>query len=127
MKKIKKLATLLAAFAPLLFCGCTDEATTIVIDEAMLVGKWQEENNSQVIWRYDSSHTGETWDESEDVQEGEGTRFNWSTNNDMLQIDLYGEMGQHAYYDYTITKQTDSLFVWKDLYGNKQTFIKKTS
>ena len=127
MKIRKVIAALLIACVPLLFVGCTEKVEPLDIDEALLVGKWQEETNSQVIWRYDSDHTGETWDESEDVHEGEGTKFNWSTNKDMLQIDLYGEMGQHAYYDYTITKQTDTLFVWKDLYGNKQTFIKKVS
>ena len=90
----------------------------------MLVGKWQNEANLQEYWRYDEDHKGETWDESEDVQEGEGTKFNWAVDGDMLQIDLYGEMGQHAYYDYTVVVQTSSRLEVKDIYGNKLSFVK---
>ena len=110
---------------PLLFVGCIPEVEPLTVDETLLVGTWQKESNTQEYWRYDAEHTGETWDESEDVHEGEGTKFNWSTEEDQLRLDLYGEMGQHVYYDYTVVTQTASRLEWKDVYGNKQVFLKK--
>ena len=125
--KRKTLAVLLLAFVPLLFVGCVPEVKPVEVNDSLLVGKWQKESNPQEYWRYDAEYTGETWDESEDVQEGEGTKFNWSTEEDQLRLDLYGEMGQHVYYDYTVITQTASRLEWKDVYGNKQTFVKKSS
>lgn len=99
-------------------------AVKLTVDETMLVGKWSAQDNPQEFWRYDKDHTGETWDQSEDVQEGEGTHYNWSVTEDQLQIDLYGEMGQHVYKDYTVTYQTRDSLVWKDLYGNSRSFTR---
>lgn len=121
--KVVLFLVLFAAFA--FFSGCTDELKTEPINEELLIGRWVEDTNSQLFWRYDRGYTGETWDESEDVHEGEGTKFNWSVDRNLLQIDLYGEMGQHAYYDYTVTYLADTLMRWKDLYGNTKTFIKQ--
>lgn len=111
--------------------SCLPEEITINIDEQLLLGTWYATDNTQEYWRFDgfdandSTYKGETWDEADDVQEGEGTKFNWEVKNNQLQIDLYGEMGQHAYYDYTFTAQSATSFTWKDLYGNSRTFLKK--
>ena len=99
-------------------------AVKLTVDEIMLVGKWSAQDNPQEFWRYDKDHTGETWDLSEDVQEGEGIHYNWSVTGDQLQIDNYGEMGQHVYKDYTVTYQTRDSLVWKDLYGNSRSFTR---
>ncbi len=107
------------------FSACEKVPTVkLTVDETMLVGKWSAQDNPQEFWRFDSDHAGETWDQSEDVQEGEGTRYNWSVTEDQLQIDLYGEMGQHVYKDYTVTYQTRDSLVWKDLYGNSRSFTR---
>lgn len=108
-----------------LLTGCKPEVISITVDEAKLVGIWYTMDNTQEYWRFDSEHKGETWDESEDVQEGEGTKFNWEVKDNQLRMDFYGEMGQHVYYDYTITVQNDSTFTWRDLYGQTRTFMKK--
>ena len=108
-----------------LLTGCKPEVISITVDEAKLVGIWYAMDNTQEYWRFDSEHKGETWDESEDVQEGEGTKFNWEVKDNQLRMDFYGEMGQHVYYDYTFTVQNDSTFTWRDLYGQTRTFIKK--
>lgn len=105
--------------------SCVPEEITLTIDAGKLVGTWYAMDKTQEFWRFDSNNQGETWDESEDVQEGEGTKFNWTVQGNQLQVDLYGEMGQHVYYDYTFTVQNDTSFTWKDLYGNSRTFIKK--
>ena len=108
-----------------LLTGYKPEVISITVDETKLVGIWYAMDNTQEYWRFDSEHKGETWDESEDVQEGEGTKFNWEVKDNQLRMDFYGEMGQHVYYDYTITVQNDSTFTWRDLYGQTRTFIKK--
>lgn len=111
--------------------SCQPEVVTINIDEDLLVGTWYAMDNTQEFWRFDamdvndSTRSGETWDESEDVQEGEGNKFYWEVKHNQLQIDLYGEMGQHVYYDYSFTAQSATSFTWKDLYGNSRTFTKK--
>ncbi len=112
-------------FGTLLFASCVPDEVAVDVDETLLYGTWAATDNTQEYWRFDSDHTGETWDESEDVQQGEGTKYNWTVSGDQLQIDLYGEMGQHVYYDYTITSQSESSFTWKTLYGDSRTFIKK--
>ncbi|MBR6991409.1 MAG: hypothetical protein IKH97_04220 [Bacteroidales bacterium] len=127
MKNRTLAASLLLAFMPMLLVSCTEEVKPVEVNDSLLIGKWQKETNMQEYWRYDADSTGETWDESEDVQEGEGIKFNWSTEEDQLRLDFYGEMGQHVYYDYTVVTQTESRLEWKDIYGNKQVFLKKLS
>ena len=127
MKNRTLAALLLLAFMPMLLVSCTEEVKPLEVNDSLLIGKWQKETNMQEYWRYDADSTGETWDESEDVQEGEGIKFNWSTEEDQLRLDFYGEMGQHVYYDYTVVTQTESRLEWKDIYGNKQVFLKKLS
>lgn len=127
MKNRTLAALLLLAFVPMLLVSCTEEVKPVEVNDSLLIGKWHKETNMQEYWRYDADSTGETWDESEDVQEGEGIKFNWSTEEDQLRLDFYGEMGQHVYYDYTVVTQTESRLEWKDIYGNKQVFLKKLS
>ena len=127
MKNRTLAALLLLAFMPMLLVSCTEEVKPVEVNDSLLIGKWQKETNMQEYWRYDADSTGETWDESEDVQEGEGIKFNWSTEEDQLRLDFYGEMGQHVYYDYTVGTQTEPRLEWKDIYGNKQVFLKKLS
>ena len=127
MKNRTLAALLLLAFVPMLLVSCTEEVKPVEVNDSLLIGKWQKETNMQEYWRYDADSTGETWDESEDVQEGEGIKFNWTTVEDQLRLDFYGEMGQHVYYDYTVVTQTESRLEWKDIYGNKQVFLKKLS
>lgn len=121
MKRIG-LFTLLA-LAVGLMAGCVKE-TTVTVNPAMVVGKWYDEAQPKVFWRFDSDSTGATWDESEDVREEEGTKFNWSTQGDQLRIDLYGEMGQHVYYDWTVTRQTADSLKFKDIYDNPCVFVR---
>lgn len=122
-KTLRLFALLLVG--ALAFAACEPEETTVVVDEDLLIGTWYAADNFQEYWRYDMTHTGETWDVSEDVQEGEGTRFKWSTTEDQLRIDLFGQMGQHVYYDYTVTDQKASSLTWRDSYGNSRTFYRK--
>ena len=105
--------------------GCEPEKVSVDIDEGKLIGVWYALDNTQEYWRFNVDYKGVTWDESEDVQESEGIKYNWAVVGDQLQLDFYGEMGQHVYYDYTFTAQNDTSFTWKDIYGNSRTFVKK--
>lgn len=124
-KKHLRIFQIVLAFALAMFSGCESEEIEGPINENALQGTWYSTDAPQEFWRFDSNHTGETWDESEDVQEGEGSRFNWSTQDDQLRLDIYGQMGQHVYYDYTISDQTFSTFTRTDIYGNSRKFIKR--
>lgn len=118
---------LLLFASALLFAACKPEVEPVVVDESLIVGKWQAEDNGQEYWRFDADHTGETWDESEDVQEGEGSHYNWTTSGDQLRLDIYGTMGQHVFYDYTVVKQNQFVLSWEDQYGNIRSFVRKLS
>lgn len=113
------------AIGAFIVTGCTPEDVHLQVSESALTGTWHSSDAPMEYWRFDSNHTGETWDESEDVQEGEGSKYNWELIDDQLRLDIYGEMGQHVYYDYTITDQSQNSFTWKDLYGNSRTFTRK--
>ena len=125
LNRVPLLVLALCTACLLFFLSCQPETDPLEIDEALLTGYWQAQDNMQEYWRFDSDHKGETWDESEDVQEGEGAHYSWESVHDQLRIDIVGEMGEHVYYDYTVTKQTQFQFTWEDLYGNHRTFIKK--
>lgn len=119
----RKLMLLLAP-AFLLFASCekTPEEELTVADR-QLVATWQL-FGSEEYWRFDAEHTGETWDLSDDVQEGEGTNLTWSVTGHTLAITLLGEMGQRVGYYYDITSINDARLTWVDSYGNSRTFTK---
>lgn len=127
MKCLSKKFVLLVSLAcvmSMLVCGCKkDNPEPRHVDAGLVAGKWVR-NNSQEYWRYDIGYTGETWDESEDVREGEGTHFNWTVVEDQLRLDLYGEMGQHVYYDYYVAELSAASMVLVDEYGTSNTFSK---
>ncbi len=126
MMKRRNFFYLLLTVGMALATGCT-EKTELVINPSDLHGKWQATDNRTEFWRYNSDGTGITWDESDDVYETDTVgvlHFMWSTNMSHLELDYYGEMGQHAYENYTVTRLTPDSLVWKDLYGDYRTFVK---
>ena len=123
-KRFLSYCLLLTAMAVMV--GCTEKAE-VVVDRNALVGKWQATDNTSEFWRYNADGTGKTWDESDDVHETDTVgvlHFNWTTVQSHIELDYYGEMGQHAYENYTVTRQTSDSLVWKDLYGDYRTFVK---
>lgn len=125
MKKILTFSILV--ITSLLFLASCERTveTYPPVDATLLVGTWRATDINTEHWRFESGGTGETWDTSDDVQEGEGTKFNWTTESDQLRIDLYGEMGMHVYYDWTVTHQTADTLTFKDIYNSSRTFVKK--
>lgn len=116
------MAVLLSA--ALCFASCEKpREEELRVSDVQLVATWQL-FGSEEYWRFDIDHTGETWDASEDVQEGEGTRLTWSLSGHTLSVQLRGTMGQVVPYDYTITTINDVRLTWVDAYGNSRTLTK---
>lgn len=108
----------------LLFASCEkSKEEELRVSDVQLMATWQL-FGSEEYWRFDADHHGETWDTSDDVQEGEGTRFTWSVSGRTLSILLQGEMGQVVPYDYKVTSINDARLTWVDAYGNDRTFTK---
>lgn len=121
-KKIIQLL-LIVMVATLVGCGKEkDNGVTVTSEE--VTGKWVL-SNTQEYWRYDATGSGETWDEGEDVQEGEGTKFSWNVKGDQLQIVLQGEMGQVVPYDYTVVAMSGQEMKLRDEYDVVKTYNKK--
>ena len=95
----------------------------LVVEAKALTGKWRLEGTKE-YWRLDSGFSGETWDESDDVSEGEGSRLRWTVEGPVLKITLVGDMGQKVPYDYTILAQPSSTLTIQDAYENVKTFRK---
>lgn len=111
---------LFAAAMTLTSCVPDSIDTDVNFDESDLVGKWLLDN-TQEYWRFDSGHYGETWDVSDDVQEGEGTKFSWELDGNKLEVVLTGEMGEVVPYDYKVLALTSSAMKLKDG-DNEKTF-----
>ena len=94
-----------------------------VFDGSLIVGKWV---SGTEYYRYDSDGTGVTWDTSDDVNEEEGQPYTWEfdpeTNGLVLVHQM--EMGGQIPKSYTVTKLTDSLFEYKDRYGQTFSFTR---
>ena len=96
MKNKTLLIAILAFLATLTFAACDKPVNSINVNADLIPGKWYDSENTTEFWRFDADGSGVTWDTSEDVQEDEGTKFNWSVLLDQLRIDLYGRMGSRC-------------------------------
>ncbi len=99
--------------------SCTNENP--VFDGTLIVGKWV---SGTEYYHYYSNGTGVTWDTSDDVSEEEGQPYTWDfdseTNNLVLVHQM--EMGGQIPKTYTVTNLTESLFEYKDRYGQVFSF-----
>lgn len=122
----KSLPLFLFSLSFLFLCtSCVDDLLPgAEYSDSDVMGKWVK-SGTQEYWRYDSGHYGETWDEGEDVHEGEGTKFSWSLEGDDLEILLTGEMGQVVPYDYEIVALTGESMRLKDAFDNESTYYKQ--
>lgn len=104
--------------AALMFSGCSkdNEEDAISFNQNDLVGKWKV-SNTQVFWQYGADGTGVTWDESQDISEGDETtmRFTWTLTGDRLSHVFGGdEVHQAVVQDYTVKELSASRLVWND-------------
>ena len=117
MKKTIRIISLLVV-ASILLTSCFDKETHIKVEESQIHGKWVK-NATQEYWRYNTDHTGVTWDESEDISEEESNLiYEWSLNGDQLTHVFSGLQGNQAVPKvYTITAISKTGMEWKDDYG----------
>lgn len=108
-----------------MLASCGGKDNHITVSDSQLEGLWQK-NNSQEYWRYNASHTGVTWDESEDVSEEESNlTFTWSIAEDVLTHVFTGAMENQAVPKvYTIKEINGSYMKWEDDYGISYTLSK---
>ena len=79
---MKKTLYYLAMFCVVcLFAVSCETEETPPDDESFLIGKWV---SGTLYYKYLADGNGETWDTADDVNEGEGTNFEWSLINTEL-------------------------------------------
>ena len=108
-----------------LFVGCFSKEEHIDVDPAMLHGKWLKVG-TQEYWRYYSSGSGATWDESEGkTEENTNLSYTWNLDRDELTHWFRGEQdNQMVPKVYTIKEITSNSMKWKDAYGITSTYSK---
>lgn len=87
-----KILLPLVALLTLMLTACVEEPTHINVEPEQLYGCWLKDG-TQEYWRYNADSTGLTWDEAEDVHEGEpGSRyFTWQVSVDRLTHVIEGD------------------------------------
>ena len=106
----------------ILFAGCQPEEFTP--DENLLYGKWVINNTE--FWRYNSDHTGSTWDERDSVYEWEAQLFTWELEG--AQLTQYHKMENSSAVvpkTYTVVSLTKEELQYEDYYGNIKTFSRR--
>lgn len=97
-------------------CSPTDEKE---FNKSFLTGYWQ---NGTDNLRFDADGTGEQWNTADDVQEGEGSEFEWTLTGEDFTIVYCAEMsgGQCGIpKQYTMIELTSTALVYKDNVGGK--------
>jgi hypothetical protein len=122
---MKKLLSYFGAFVAftLFFASC--EPAEKSFDESLLIGKWRV-GNTEEFYRYRANRTGVNWNESDDVSEAEGTKFDWRLNKSELELRFYSRVtGEPLVWElYTVTTLTSTTFRYRDDFGRTFTFTK---
>ena len=112
MKKILFFSVAIV-FVSALLHSCEKEED---FDETLLYGKWKPVSGTSLYFRYDSNHTGVTWNPSVDQKEEEGQGFTWSLVQSALEqrhtIEIIG--GDLIIENYTVTELTATSLKYKN-------------
>ncbi|KAA6309357.1 hypothetical protein EZS27_039131 [termite gut metagenome] len=107
----------------LLFTSCTPEDESF--DELLLPGVWQA---GTLYYKYNSNHSGATWDTSDDVTESEAQEFTWTLSGSMLtQLHIEAvlpETRATVPKVYTVMKLTETSLIYKDDFSKSWSFTK---
>lgn len=121
MKQLKTIAFLVAVTLLATLSSCGPTPTPITFDKTLLYGEWVE---GTVHDTYLEDGTGHSWDTSEDISEEEASPFEWTLNNDQLQLLHTLWNGSVVPKTYTVT-QLDSLkLVYEDSYGQVHNYLR---
>lgn len=125
-RHIRVPLVLMMALALLAATGCKKEKEHLNVPDSSVQGLWVK-SGTQEYWRYNSDHTGVTWDESDDISESESNlRYTWEIRGgDELMMVSSGEMGnQFVPKTYTITEINSTTMKWES-YGMEYTLKKR--
>lgn len=124
------------AIVSIMIAGFTACTPSVPVDEEQLIGRWQNETNTQEYWVYttETDETGDyqygkTWDESEveeDMIEYHGNGwFKWQVaGQELTQIHLMDNGAAEIPKVYTITLLNDNRLEYKDNFGKRFSFVK---
>ncbi|MBE9487938.1 MAG: hypothetical protein IMY73_02035 [Bacteroidetes bacterium] len=130
MKK-SKLSLLLMSILMLVLglnsCTLEDE-TTGSFDETLIIGKWERPStitSGTDNYRYDSNHTGVTWDTGDDTTEAEGQKFKWEVDqSNLIHIHIMESGDQAVPKQYTLVLLTSTKLQYKDFTNKMFSFTK---
>lgn len=119
MKRILLYLAVVAVSA-LCFVSCSSEKE---FNEQFLIGYWKMGTDNM---RFDAAHTGEWWDTSEDVEEGEGNKFQWTLDGESFLIDIcFQEVGGcDVPKPFTMVELTETTLRYTDFTGKTRTYTK---
>ena len=116
MNRIKIL--LMAALAVLLLAGCKKDKPALNVSPSQVEGLWQKSGTNE-YWHYLSDGTGNTWDSSDGIHEGDSGSFHYTwyiVDGDLLTHSM--EMISNPYVRptvrYTILSISSSTMTWDE-------------
>ena len=90
-------------------------------DEDLLIGLWRED---ELYYRYNYDGTAVTWDLADDVMEDEGTKLDWTLENDVFTHYYKMEIGGIVPKTFTMKVLDLDTMKYDDNYGVSHTFAK---
>lgn len=117
-----KVANRIAVFGALLLMAGLLFSCKKDFDEQLMIGKWREGTE---YYRYDTGHTGATWDTADDISEDEATTLTWEINGERLMHYHRFSVGEAIVpKSYTLTKLTSSELQYHDGAGTEHNYVK---
>lgn len=109
-----------------IFTACTPDGGK-EFDRALLIGKWESNENQGEFYVYESDGNGHTWDEGDDISESETQAFTWTLEQDILTHIHIIEMGGVSPKTYIVTELTSNTLSYEsEIDGELFTFTKVT-
>jgi hypothetical protein len=102
------------------------EPEEIVIDEGLLIGKWQSQAGSKSeYYRYDADYTGARWNTAEDISEAEAQRFEWTlVKDDLTHYHIMTTGGNKVPKFYKVTELSATTLKYKDDFNKEFHYVK---
>jgi asparagine N-glycosylation enzyme membrane subunit Stt3 len=123
---IKSFMSLIIMILAFMLVSCEPEE--LIIDEGLLIGKWQsQEGSKSEYYRYDADYTGARWNTAEDISEEEAQRFEWTlVKNDLTHYHLMTTGGNKVPKFYKVTELSATTLKYKDDFNKEFNYVKVT-
>lgn len=116
--------SLIIMILALVLVSCEPEE--LIIDEGLLIGKWQsQEGSKSEYYRYDADYTGARWNTAEDISEEEAQRFEWTlVKDDLTHYHLMTTGGNKVPKFYKVTELSATTLKYKDDFNKEFNYVK---